>query len=101
MLRDIKIHRLLLVMGFVYLTMCPHSGEVTDGLFDYSAIGSRIQSLDSRQQRECDHSAPAVMTVWAPGGSTVAPETAGLFIPVSENPHTVSTDPLFGSKLRL
>jgi hypothetical protein len=95
------IHRFFLVIGFIYLTMCPHSYDVTEGSFKYSAIGSRVQSLDSRYQRECDTSMPPAVEVCALGGSVAAADSIGLFRHTSEHPHKISTDPLSSIKLRL
>ncbi len=99
--RDKKICKWFLVIGFVYLTMCPHAYELTDGLFKYKAVSSRIQNLDNKQQRACDSSMPAAMTAFAPGGPMAIPDT-GLLYRFFESPRIEpGTSPLFSVKLRL
>jgi hypothetical protein len=96
-----KIHRFFLVMGFAYLTMCPHSYDVTEGSFKYSAIGSRVQSVDQRSQREGNQSMPHLMAMVALGRTSVSTESTSLLFRVCENLPIKLSDPLSTIKLRL
>jgi hypothetical protein len=90
-----------LVIGLMYLTMCPHSYEVTAGVFEYSAISSRIESLDQKNHRDAHDKMPHSMAEIAFGGNTVAAESAHLLCRVYENPTIIKAPPLASIKLRL
>ena len=92
---------LFLVIGLLYLTMCPQSPEVTAGVFEYSAIGSIIESLDQRTHRDLYSKTPHTIAEIAFGGNTVAAESAHLLCRVYENLAIINDWPLASIKLRL
>ncbi len=96
-----KHHGWLLVIGLVYLTMCPHSYEVTAGVFEYSAISSRIISLDQKNHRDAHDKMPHTMAELAISGNTVAAESAHLLCRVYEEPKIIKAPPLANIKLQL
>lgn len=96
-----KHHGWLMVLGLVYLTMCPHSYEVTAGEFEYRAIGSRIERLDQKTYREFHHKMPHTIAELGFSENTDALEPAHMLCRVYENPHIIKTSPLSSIKLRL
>ena len=96
-----KHHGLFLIIGLVYLTMCPHSDEVTAGLFEYSAIGSRIESLDQRTHRDLHSKTPHTMAEIAFGGNTDAVDSAYMLCHVYEKHPIIKNNPLASIKLQL
>ena len=92
---------LFLLIGLVYLTMCPHSHEVTAGVFKYSAISSRIESLDQRTHRELHSKTPHTMAEIAFGGNTDAVDSAYMLCRAYENHPIIKAPPLASIKLRL
>jgi hypothetical protein len=96
-----KHHRLFLVIGLVYLTMCPHSYEVTAGVFEYSAIGSRIERLDQKNHRDAHDKMPHTMAELAFSGNTEAVESAHMLCRAYENPQKIKANQLVSIKLRL
>jgi hypothetical protein len=96
-----KHHGLFLVIGLVYLTMCPHSYEVTAGIFEYTAIGSRIESLDQRTHRDSLCKTPHTMAEIAFGGNTDAVDAAYMLCRAYENHPIIKNNPLASIKLLL
>jgi hypothetical protein len=96
-----RINRFFVVIGFIYLTMCPHAYDVNEGSFKYSAIGSRVQSVDQRSQREGNSSMPHLMAVVALGRTSVSTESTSLLCHVCKNIPITLSDPLSTIKLRL
>lgn len=92
---------LFLILGLVYLTMCPHSYEVIAGVFEYNAIGSRIISLDQKNHRDAHDKMPHTMAGLAFSGNTVAAELAHLLCRAYEGPKIIKATPLANIKLQL
>lgn len=90
-----------LLIGLAYLTMCPYSYEVTAGVFEYSAIGSRIESLDQRTHRDSHSKTPHTMAELAFGGNTDAADSAYMVCRVYEEPKIIKAPPLANIKLQL
>ena len=53
-----KYHRMLLVLGFVYLTMCPNADVIGNYFNDHTMLGNRIGSFDQRGHREYHQNIP-------------------------------------------
>jgi GTP cyclohydrolase FolE2 len=96
-----KHHGLLLVIGLVYLTMCPHSYEMTAGVFEYSAIGTKIERLDQKNHRDAHDKKPHAMAEHASSGNTVAAESAHTLCRVYAPPPIIKTNLLASIKLQL
>lgn len=92
---------LFLVIGLAYLTMCPYTDEVNAGVFEYSAIGSRIESLDQRTHRDLHSKTPHTMGEIAFGGNTNAVDSAYMLCRVYEEPKIIKAPPLANIKLQL
>lgn len=90
-----------LVLGLAYLTMCPHSAEVTAGLFEYTAIGCKIQSLEQKTYRDSHSKTPHTMAEIACGGNTDAVDSAYMLCRAYENHPRTKNNPLAGIKLLL
>jgi hypothetical protein len=96
-----KTHRMLLVIGFIYLTMCPHSYEVNSGFFDYSAVGNRITSIEQRTQRECHLNIPHAAVCYPAHNLFNTLESTCRFNPSYETLQNISLTPLSCVKLQL
>ena len=96
-----KTHRMLLVIGFIYLTMCPHSYKINNGFFDYSAVGKRIESIDQRTHRECHLNIP-LAAVYSPAHNLFDPlESTCRFNPLYEARQNINLIQLSCVKLQL
>lgn len=49
---------MLLVLGFVYLTMCPNGDVIGNYVNDHNVLGSRIEGFEQRSHRECQQNIP-------------------------------------------
>jgi hypothetical protein len=96
-----KTHRMLLVLGFIYLTMCPHSYEVNSGFFDYSAVGNRIESNDQRTQRECHLNIPHAAVCYHAHNLFDTLESSCRINPSYEARQNINLTPLSCVKLQL
>ena len=96
-----KNHRMLLAIGFIYLTICPHSYEINKGLFDYSAVGNRIESIEQRTHREGPLNIPHAAAYTPAHNLFKNSESTCRFNPLYGTPQNISLTQLSCVKLQL
>jgi hypothetical protein len=84
-----KTHRMLLLLGYVYLIACPASYEVTKTHFDYNALGCKIERIEqrSRKKKSC-RGLPSFVTELSARDFFKAIAASSTVYPGYEHPHS-------------